>query len=58
MMANGEKYLFWMEKSEWYDYDENEEPYLTEKAPEKAKKSFEEYKKIKEKEKKSGIRLF
>ena len=58
MLCNGEKYLYWMENPEWYDYDKDDKVYLTEKAPKKAIESFEEYKKIKEKEKKGNVHLF
>ena len=43
MIANAEKYLYWKTNPEWYDYDNNEQPYLTEKAPEKAQESFKNY---------------
>lgn len=32
---------YWMTNPDWYDYDENEEPYLTDTAPPEAHKSFE-----------------
>lgn len=37
--------LYWMSNPEWFDFsdDENAEPYLTEKAPPEARKSFERY---------------
>lgn len=56
-MTKGDIYLYWFTNTEWYDYDENEKPYLTEKAPEKAKESFEEYLKLKEREKKTNIKI-
>ena len=31
---------YWMKNPDWYDYDENDEPYLTEKAPPEAHESF------------------
>ena len=58
MVANPDKYLFWMTNPEWYDYDKNEQPYLTDAAPEKARESFKSYFELKEKEKKYGIRIF
>lgn len=56
-MVKGDAYLYWMTNSDWYDYDENEKPYLTDKAPEKAKVSFEKYLALKKREKESGIRI-
>ena len=43
MVSNAKEHLFWSTNPDWYDYDENEQPYLTDKAPEEAKKSFEQY---------------
>lgn len=57
-MVRGEIYLYWKTNSEWYDYDENEKPYLTEKAPEKARESFKNYLELKEREKKTGMKIF
>lgn len=57
-MVRGEYYLYWFTNSEWYDYDENEKPYLTEKAPEKAKESFKRYMELKEEEKTNGMKIF
>lgn len=31
---------YWKTNPDWYDYDENEEPYLTEKATPEAHESF------------------
>lgn len=31
---------YWKTNPDWYDYDENDEPYLTEKAPPEAHESF------------------
>lgn len=31
---------YWKKNPDWYDYDENDEPYLTEKAPPEAHESF------------------
>ena len=56
-MVNGEVYLYWMTNSKWYDYDENENPYLTDKAPEKARVSFQKYCELKKKEKETGVRI-
>lgn len=57
-MVRGEVYLYWLTNSEWYDYDKNEKPYLTEKAPEKAKESFKKYLELKEHEKKTDMKIF
>ncbi|MCM1507120.1 MAG: hypothetical protein NC177_08315 [Ruminococcus flavefaciens] len=56
-MVRGEIYLYWITNLDWYDYDENEKPYLTEKAPEKARESFRKYIELKEKEKRTGVRI-
>ncbi|MCF2652113.1 hypothetical protein [Anaeromassilibacillus senegalensis] len=40
MICKPEAYQ-WMNNDEWFDYDENDFPYLTDKAPEEARKSFE-----------------
>lgn len=32
--------VFWKSNPEWYYYDKNDEPHLTEKAPPEAKESF------------------
>ena len=56
-MVKGDVYLYWMTNFEWYDYDENEKPYLTDKAPEKAKESFRNYLELKKAEKEKGIKL-
>lgn len=42
--------FIWKSNPEWYDYDENDEPYLTDKAPEEAKESFEIWKEIEKSE--------
>lgn len=57
MVANAKLFMFWITNPEWYDYDENEKPYLTEKAPEEAKRSFEEYLKLIEREEKTSIKF-
>lgn len=57
MVANAKSFMFWITNPEWYDYDENEKPYLTEKAPEEAKRSFEEYLKLIEREEKTSIKF-
>lgn len=54
-MSYYEKVVYWMHDPNWYDYDENEIPYLTDKATEDAKKSFEFWKADYEKQKKTGI---
>ena len=43
MIANPEKYFLWSFDPDWYDFDENDEPYLTENAPGEAKESFKAY---------------
>ena len=50
-MSYYEKVVYWKNDPDWYDYDENGNPYLTDKAPEDAKKSFELWKIDYEKEK-------
>ena len=52
MLVNADKYLFWRTNREWYDYDENEEIYLTDKAPEEARESYQNYLDIIEEQKK------
>lgn len=44
MMTVNKFLLYWRSNKEWYKYDNNGNPYLTDKAPEMAKKSFEQYK--------------
>lgn len=56
-MIKGDVYLYWKKNPEWYDYDENEKPYLTDKAPDKAKQAFEKYLQLKQKEKETGIKI-
>ena len=48
--------LFWSTNPEWYDYDENEEPYLTEKAPLSAHESFKKYREVMEAKEKTRTR--
>lgn len=40
--------FYWLENEEWFYFDDDEigEPHLTDKAPLKVVKSFEEYKKM------------
>lgn len=45
MICKPEAYM-WMDNDDWFDYDENDYPYLTEKATEEAKKSFELWKEL------------
>ena len=52
MIANAHQFLYWKTNPDWYDYDENEQPYLTDKAPEEAKESFKKYLELVEKQKK------
>ncbi len=56
-MVRGELYLYWFTNSEWYDYDKNGKPYLTENAPQKAKESFKRYTELKELEKKTKVKI-
>lgn len=49
MMSANRFPFYWNSNPDWYDFDENDQPYLTDKAPEMARKSFEEYKKIQDK---------
>ena len=49
--------ISWKSNPEWYDYDENEEPYLTEKAPPEARKTFEKYLEVKRREKETGVKI-
>lgn len=35
--------MFWKSNPEWYDYDDNLFPVLTDKAPEEAKVSYQNY---------------
>lgn len=55
-MMSGEIAL-WMSNPEWYDYDENEEPFLTEKAPIEAQESFEKYLDAVKREKETGVKI-
>ena len=57
MVANANKFLFWKLNPDWYDYDENEQPYLTEAAPPEAKESFENYLKLIERQKNTSVRI-
>jgi hypothetical protein len=57
MLANVNEYLYWKTNSDWYDYDENENVYLTNKAPKEAIQSFKKYQKIKEIEHNKDIHL-
>lgn len=47
--------VYWKSNPEWYDYDENDEQYLTEKAPPETHESFERCKKKLEKSIKDNI---
>ena len=57
MIANPEKYFYWNSNTDWYEYDENDNPYLTEKAPDKAKESFENYLELQDKIKESSVKI-
>lgn len=48
---------FWKSNHEWYDYDENDEPYLTEKAPPEARESFEKLMEFLKEEEQTGIHI-
>lgn len=54
MLATHE-YDLWKDDPEWYDYDENDEPYLTEKAPPEAHESFKKCMELRERCKREGI---
>ena len=43
MIADAINYLYWKTNPQWYDYDENDFPFLTDNAPEEAKESFKKY---------------
>ena len=58
MLVNANKYLFWRTNREWYDYDENEEIYLTDKAPEEARQSYQNYLDIVKKQKENPRQRF
>lgn len=51
----GEFYLFWMSNTDWFYFDDEGNEHLTEKAPERARKSFEVYTQLMEKSKETGI---
>ena len=42
-MTGGPFKHFWLTNPEWYDCDENNRPFLTDAAPEKARESFKVY---------------
>lgn len=46
---------YFMSNPEWYDYDENEMPYLNDCAPPKARESYENWKEKYEYGMKTGI---
>lgn len=48
---------FWKSNPEWYDYDENDEPYLTEKASPEARESFEKFMELLKEEERTGIHI-
>ena len=50
-----DKYFIWHENHDWYYIDDEGMPHLTDKAPEEAKKSFEEYMELVKKSKETGI---
>ena len=50
-----EKGTFFKRNPEWYYYDENDYPHLTEKAPPEAVESYEYWKKMYERSQKEGI---
>lgn len=55
-MMSGEIAL-WKSNPEWYDYDESEEPFLTEKAPIEAQESFKKYLDALKREKETGAKI-
>ncbi len=57
MVANAHQFLYWKTNPDWYDYDENEKPYLTDKAPEEAKESFQNYLELIERQKEAQVRF-
>ena len=57
MSVVGAVYFHWKTNPEWYDYDENEKPYLTDKVPKEARESFEKYLDLKEREKETGLKI-
>ena len=57
MSVKATTYLYWKLNLEWYDYDENEHEYLTDKAPKEARESFEKYLALRQREKETGIKI-
>ncbi len=47
--------LYWKTNPDWFDYDENENPFLTEKATPEAKASFAKYLEAVAKQKETGV---
>ena len=45
-MIYNPKMFYWRKNPDWYDYDENDEPYLTDMAPAEAHESFQIWKEI------------
>lgn len=50
-----QKVVYFMKNPEWYDYDENEMPYLTDKAPPEAVESYNFWKEKFEEEQRTGV---
>ena len=57
MVANARSFLYWKTNPEWYDYDDAEKPYLTEKATDEAKESFKNYIKLIERQNKTKANI-
>ncbi len=55
MSGHVENGTFFKRNSEWYYYDENDYPHLTEKTPPEAVESYEYWKKMYERPQKEGI---
>lgn len=56
MSARYKDCMYWLEKEEWYTFDRNKNRFfLTEKATEEARRSFEMYKRINWRRYKDGI---
>lgn len=45
MMTADKSLFFWNQNDEWWDYDKDGKIFLTDKAPEEARKSYEAFKK-------------
>lgn len=54
-MSYRQKCNYFKSNPEWYDYDEDDMPYLTEKAPPEAVESYEFWKKVFEEHERTGV---